>query len=94
MPQLPLADPVQSHERVSFTKQVPLLRAFALIGLSVPEGRVENSPGWSAAEPWDGRNHDGSRPVEPRRDIRRFRIHLRAIALLTDQHQQDGTTLA
>jgi hypothetical protein len=50
--------------------------------LIVPEGRVENSPGWSEAESWEGAFIESIRPVGAKRtSIRRFDgVH--AIALV------------
>ena len=50
------------------------------LGIFVPEGRVENSPGWSAAEPWDGFDEKIARPVGVRRTFCTAGIEFHAIA--------------
>src|ERR1700739_2168318 len=64
---------------------VPCLTTLNIQGhsISVPEGPQENSPGWSAAEPWDRAQNE----PQSRRDVRTKRIFMfsgcRAAALAT-----------
>ena len=52
----------QSHERILLSEPVPFQRSPSQMWPIVPEGRVENSPGWSEAESWEGVFRESVRP--------------------------------